>query len=645
MLQKQDIDVVKDTVEALPVGVWRFEGHIGERIDRVALARLTTQEAWDSLYHQTENAFRAREDDRSHRPKGVWRGEFWGKYILGVIGACRYYDDSAVRERIRNGVDGLLSTQDPDGYIGTYRDTRYYGPNTWNIWCRKYTLWGLLEAWKLLGDDSILEGAVRLTDHLMGELGPDGDDIIRTGQFNGLPSTSILKPVIDLYRATGEARYLSFARYIADQWSRHPDGPPDLFNRGLAGEPIHTWFPNPAGWAKSYEFISCVEGMIELYRVTGKGDYLQSAQNIHRLLIAWERNPVGGVSFNDKFSGARFLANSVTEVCDTVYWNRLSFQLFRLTGDVAYLDEIERGLYNGLLCGVATNGTWALRRFRLSHVHVPAHRHFIEGHQCCVDNAPRGLFQATQSAVLRDDAGVRIGMYEPGRGTVTLPSGTELRLSIRGDFMDSGEVTVEVDPEQPEVFSLSLRMPFWSRSTEVRVGNRPVDAETRDSWLRIEREWRPGESISVRFDLAPRLEHFDPSVFSEDDPVTVWHREMWSRIAFMGDEGEPHATDGIKPLSVEHCLKQAPAAMVFRGPAALARDVRLGDRDVFGALPQAFASTDSIRLEPQTAPGGVRRAYVLRWTGGEPIRLCDFASAGNTWDDRSTFNTWLPLSE
>lgn len=68
---------------------------------------------------------------------GMWQGEFWGKWILAAIAAYRYYEDDGLREFIDSAAKGLISTQDASGYIGTYSNSSFYGPGTWNIWCRK----------------------------------------------------------------------------------------------------------------------------------------------------------------------------------------------------------------------------------------------------------------------------------------------------------------------------------------------------------------------------------------------------------------------------------------------------------------------------------------------------------------------------
>jgi DUF1680 family protein len=623
-----------DVVRPLPLGNWRFRGFLGERMDCLAEARLISDDAWARIYPETEDAFRQREDDRSHPGRGVWRGEFWGKCILSAIAACRYYSSEELRRRVEQAVKGLLSTQDDNGYIGTYYDSQFFGTNTWNIWGRKYTLWGLVEAWQLLGDESILTAACRFVDHLMTEVGPGGHEIIQTGQFCGLPSTSILQPVLMLYRATGNERYLGFANYIVDQWTRHPQGIPDILRQGLSGAPVHTWFPHPEAWAKSYEFISCVEGLVELYRITGVSEYLEAAKNIHAVLVEWERAPVGSVSFNDKLVGSRYLINTVAEICDAVYWNRLSFQLFQLTGDLGYIEELERTLYNALVCGLKPDGTWALRRLRLSHEHIPATNHFLKHHQCCTDNLPRGFFQAAEAALLADDDGLYVALYSAGQGSITLPSGNSAGLTIDGDFLDDEQVTLKLSLQSPETFALRLRAPAWSAATKVLVNGRESYSGVPGTWVTLRRRWQPGDSLTISFKMGLRYERFAAERLRPDDPLIAWHVKQWASMGFI-DQGRQ-----ISNVSASDALPHQEAIMFFRGPIALARDIRLGEAGIFTPLTEDDLGCAQQSIRPSQPPEGVWKAYDVDLGSGKTIRLCDFASAGNTWDQQSLFTAW-----
>lgn len=62
--------------DPVPLGSVRWRGHLGERLDLISRARITSPVAWERLYPETEDAFRLREDDRDHPRAGQWRGEF-----------------------------------------------------------------------------------------------------------------------------------------------------------------------------------------------------------------------------------------------------------------------------------------------------------------------------------------------------------------------------------------------------------------------------------------------------------------------------------------------------------------------------------------------------------------------------------------
>ncbi|OPZ16691.1 MAG: hypothetical protein BWZ10_01367 [candidate division BRC1 bacterium ADurb.BinA364] len=625
---------------------WRFGGFLGERIDTVLRARILDPQAREAILGEAVEAFRKRVDDRLAPNAGFWQGEFWGKYSLAAIAAQRYTGDADLRDSLIRAADDLLATQDPSGYIGTYFDSSFVlsreGKINWNVWCRKYTLWGLLEIYDMAGEARHLHAARRLMDHLMSEVGPGKVEIVRTGVLAGLPSTSLLTPVVMLYRRTADERYLKYAEYIVEQWSRGVGGPPDILRKGLAGAPVHEWFPEPEKWAKSYEFISCVEGLVDMYRVTGREDYRRCAVAIYDNLRRWERSPAGGISFNDKFVGSNRLINVLSEICDAVYWSRLSFQLLLLTGEPRYADEIERTLCNALLAAASPDGRWGLRRLRFSHEHVPAPQHCrLEHHQCCVDNLPRGLMLAADAALLADARGVYVALYGAGSGEAALPSGRRMRVSIEGRYPDDGAVAVRLRLSQPETFALRLRVPEWSRRTQAsgpdgaRLEARPGE------WLSVEREWRDGDCVALEFDMRPRLVRFDDRALDAGDPLVQLSIGQWAGMRNMLPGAPPHT------LEPEEARPHAPALLVERGPILLARDERLGGGgSIYESLPAA-AAAEPPRLEPIEAPPGIHAAYKAGFAGMDrAIRLCDFASAGNGWDRRKgEFNVWMTVRE
>ena len=626
--------------------MWHFKGQIGKYLDNISEQRILNAENWMDIYPETEEAFLLREDDKLYPDWGQWRGEFWGKYILSAIEAYRYYQVDDLRIRIESAVKGLISKQDSNGYIGTYKDSGFLIGNNWNVWSRKYTLWGLLASWELLGHDYILDAAVKFTNHLMGEVGPGATPIIETGNFYGMPSSSILEPIVMLYNATGMVKYLDYAKYIVNQWSQHPEGLPDILNKGLAGAPVHNWFEHkdPYQWGKGYEFTSCVEGLVELYKVTGEEKYLTASKNIYAALAEWERTPVGSVSFNDKYVGSAGLINTVAEICDAVYWNRLSYKLFHLTGEVKYMDEIEKTLYNSLLCAFNPEGDWGLRRLRMSHIHIPAQNHFLQNHQCCTDNLPRGLFQAAEMALMERKGEVLLNLFEAGSGELRLPSGNRFGLKLEGDFMNAEPLTAFISVDREEKFALTIRNPKWSNHTLVEVNGISNGFDKSEDWIRIYRNWSEGDEITIHFDLKIRYDFFDTSKVTTCNNHIKFYNDEWAKLKFAGGSNPANNErfSHIVSLSESEALPHRPAVGLGYGPMVLSRDVRITGPDIFSPINLPI-NPNSIKVSKILSPPDIRLALELDLRSGQIIRFCDFSSAGNSWSKKSLFNTWCIL--
>ncbi len=631
----------------LASGEWQFDGHLGDYIDNIATNRILDTTNWKSIYPETEDAFGLKEDDKNYPKSGQWRGEFWGKYMLSVIAAAKYYKSDELKERIAVAVQGLLSHMDENGYLGTYAHSDFVVGNNWNVWSRKYTLWGLLESWELLQNPEILDAAKKFTNQLISEVGPGKVDIIRTGNFYGMPSTSILYPIVKLYNATGEKKYLDYAKYIVKQWEQHPDGLPDILNNGLRKKPVHTWFPQTDSykWAKGYEFTSCVEGLVELYKVTRTEDYLKAAKNIHEVLVKYERTPVGSVSFNDKFIGSAGLINTLSEICDVVYWNRLSFELYTLTGENKYVEEMERSLYNSLLCAFNKEGTWGLRRLRTSNIHIPATNHFLNHHQCCTDNLPRGLFQAAEFALMkRNDNEIYLALFNEGTGDILLKN-KKVRFAIKGDFVSESKINTTISLDKPMSFELHIRVPSWSNKTSFKINNKVYSNQVTNNWMVIDREWNNGDCIEIMFDIQLRWETFKPELFDSTFHSIDYYNKEWAKMKFGIGSYELNNSiyKHVIALNNSDALPQQKALTFFYGPIALSRDIRVSGEDIFSPIAEP-KNIDKISVKLIDAPADIWKVFEVVDEGNDQIiRFCDFSSAGNTWDKNSLFNTWCIL--
>ena len=160
-----------------PVKQIKIAGYIGQRIDDCITHRVKAQDV-DHLV----------EPFRHHEETSRWQSEFWGKWIQGAIASYRYNRDSELYVIIKDAAEKLMATQQPSGYIGNYAPG--YQLQQWDIWGRKYTSLGLIAWYDLSGDKKALDAACRLIDHLMTQVGPGKVNIVETGNYVGMPSSS-----------------------------------------------------------------------------------------------------------------------------------------------------------------------------------------------------------------------------------------------------------------------------------------------------------------------------------------------------------------------------------------------------------------------------------------------------------------------
>ncbi|MCX6366785.1 MAG: glycoside hydrolase family 127 protein [Armatimonadetes bacterium] len=583
-----------DTLHTLPHATAHFTGYLGQRIADCIGNRVMAQALEPIL-----EPFRTRTESNA----GHWRCEYWGKWLTSAVLAYQLAPSSEHRAVLDRGVVGLLETQSTDGYIGTYTETAHLG--IWDVWGRKYTLLGLLAYHDLTGDKAALTAAQRVADHLMGEapigrinLGDTGIDVLK-----GLAPTSILEAFVQLYRATSDAKYLEFAQSIVAGWSVptafNPAGM-RLLEDALAGVP-----PEQINSPKAYEMMSCFEGVCELYRETGAARLREALLAFAESILVHERMAHGGAGNHELWCegvrGQTEVLEQPGETCVTVTWMKLCLHLLRLTGDPKWADELELSLYNALLGAMTPDGRWWAYNAPLIGQRVASHcQHADVGLSCCVANGPRGLLLTPQWALMGTQDGIVVNLYAPGIFTV----GEGFTLEISGDYPRTDTVTLTLRLEAPRPLTLSLRIPAWSQKTHLCAAGEHVSCEP-GAYAQIERLWQPGDTVTLTLDLRGQV------------------------------------------LSAP---RGAPSVAVRRGPILLALDDRLVPDETLAARLEPD-SEGFVTLTPHEAPEGfwmvfdapfaVRPSHFFHHHTRQ-IPLCDYASAGTSWEITNSFRTWIP---
>lgn len=543
----------------------RLQGVVGNKANRLFENRLLSKKARGDIFDEAVNAFRTCWDDK-HPDKpnaGYWQGEYWGKTMLSHCAYARYSGDADEVAFIHAKARELVEKfQRPNGYLSTYeREDNVFGFN-WNVWSRKYTTWALLEAYDLTGDKTLLDAAARIIDHLAAQLKRLNVPLAKTGFFAGIPSMSILKPVVLLAERTGEKRFMDFAREIVADNERADGRVPNLVANAFSDKPVHKWYPNPHDWAKAYEMMSVVEGLIAFSRATGEVRPFEAAKRIFDKLAKDEMNGVWSVGFHDHFVGARAYPNAMSESCDVIHWMRLCRFLYEATRDTRYLDLWERAFLNAFMAGVFRDGRWGTHDVR-GH----GKRH-LQGmfevsmlyHFCCIANAPRGFCDYADLALekLSDDS-YNINFYTDGEYCIG-----GVRFKVSGNYPVAERVTVRIT--SPRAVSVGLRLPGDFSLTLCGA----TSQKTGDGRLAV--SVPAGETVlELAFDMPVKVERWRTDLPQE--PSIVKYQKKHFELAWCNQE-------------MGGFTRTEPGVRVFKGPLLLAKCMLVGDADkeVFGDI-------------------------------------------------------------
>ena len=614
---------VKDKVRLAHLSDVTLDGAVGVRCDRFLFDRVTGEFAVKEILGEAESFFDTKFDDElSH---GLWRGEFWGKQIISACEAFRYKKDEALKEKIRLSAYKVMSFQRQDGYLSTYRDSENIFPANpeitrveigwasrfnWNIWGQKYTLWGLIECALLLEDEKILESAEKMADFIVNQINGLGIRMKDAGVMDGMVSCSILRPLLVLYRLTAKESYFDLCCDIIKEWDRDDGEKPNLIANALSDKAPAHWYDEYDWFAKTYEMLSCFEGIIEMYRITGEKRLFDACEGFYRQLVKYERCIFGSVGHCAIFGDGAKYAESGTEICDAVHWMRFCREMYIVTGQGKYAQQIEETFVNAFLAGVYEDGKTGAFMVRSHGQHRYATIDCSTKYQnCCLNNIARGFMCAVQSVCGEDEAGYYVNTYVPHSAKF----GTALIHTDEGYF-DKGSVTVTVrNPGRGK--KLFLYIPSWSKQTEIYVCGEKKVVNLR------------GEYYCVSLDADTRIRIvFDMSCEIVDMPVTLGELEQTNR----------HVLRWIDPdngICNRELLLKTPKSYIRRGAVILARSKKIGNSQeemfgedtVFGK--NAVCTAVSIRHDLTLC---LCRVIIDDGQNVREFLMCDYASSSNS---------------
>jgi uncharacterized protein len=212
-------------------------------------------------------------------------------------------------------------------------------------------------------------------------------------------------------------------------------------------------------------------GMADVAAMSGDNAYVHALDQIWENVVDRKLYVTGGIGALGKgeaFGADYELPNmsAYNETCaavGNVFWNQ---RMFLLRGDSKYIDVLERTLYNGLISGVSLDGKTYFYPNPLES-NGQHQRSPWFGVACCPGNITRFMPSLPGYVYAERQDTLYVNLFMSNAADVSLDNGRKLRVIQDTRYPWSGDVRISIDPEQPGTFAVKLRIPGWARNQAV----------------------------------------------------------------------------------------------------------------------------------------------------------------------------------
>jgi hypothetical protein len=482
--------------------------------------------------------------------EGWERAPYW---LDGVIPLAWLLDDAALKKRITNHVDYIVAHQRPDGW---------YGPYPLDAVAKRYDMWAILLANKMLTQYHEATGDARVLDAVEKSLRAMYDGLDRTplyawGKFRWFEG---LIPAFHVYEHRPKPWLLDLARKLRAQGVDY----------AVLYETEDIKVPSPRRglwkWTKHVVNAGMAPKAAALsWRLDRRDADRAFATQMIEILDGYHGQVTGMFSGDECLAGRNPLQG--TELCAVVEFMYSLEHLFATFGNPSFADRLERVAFNALPAAIAPDMWSHQYDQQVNQVQCtinPEHGWSSNGPEsnlfglepnygCCTSNMHQGWPKfASHLWMQTPDGGLVAAAWAPCRVDTRLRD-VPVTVAVDTEYPFRESVALAVTPARAARFPLLLRVPSWAEDARVRVGSGAEQPMTPGTLHRIEREWSGTTNITVRFPMRPVISvRYNEALAVERGPLVYSLRlgEQWTRVnADKPHRALPHADFEVRPTT------------------------------------------------------------------------------------------------
>ena len=449
---------------------------------------------------------------------GRWTEANLYKFMEAISYSLAVHPDRQLERRLDEIISAIGAAQGEDGYIHAHITLNNLTP--WGDLYHQhdgYVSGHLYEAavahFRVTGKLSLLQIACRSADqayrHFLAEKNP------------GFPGHAEIElGLVELYRVTGQKRYLELAREFIERRGGNPGKecpryPCEYFQDDV---PIRR---QNAVRGHAVRAIFFATGVADVALETGDPDMRAAAERLwasaakRRMYIT---GSIGARKKHEAFADDYVLPNEgYTESCAVCGMADFAHRMFLLKADAHCADVLERTLYNGILHGISLDGKSFYYRNPLTDKDHPRGNNWC----CCPPNLSRTLMKIGRYAYAHGDDDIYVNLYIAGSAEISLRS-NKVTLTGKTEYPWEPKVRIVVDPAKEDKFTIKLRIPAWCENAALKLNAAEIEKPlVRSGYAVLNRTWKSGDLIELELPMPVRRIEAHPQVKADNGRVAI----------------------------------------------------------------------------------------------------------------------------
>jgi DUF1680 family protein len=302
---------------------------------------------------------------------------------------------------------------------------------------------------------------------------------------------SLSESYIDIYKLTGDKKYLEWAKRLNDL-------------RIL--DPLSEGKDMLAGWHANCQ-IQKNPGFESVYRYTGEKKYTDAARFFWKTVTADHTWIFGGNSTTEHFFpkadfDRRVQMNGGAESCNSVNMLRLTEALYEDYAEPEKIDFYEQVLINHLLGAYEPERGMIAYMTKVQPGGFKTHSTEYDSFWCCTGTGLESPAKFQKMIYAYDDEALYVNLFIPS----TLHwKDKGVKLTQKTKIPDEEQTALELQLDEPKELTLKIRHPHWVEAGRMKIsvnGESSVTENDRPSqFVAIKRQWKSGDKIVVQLPM------------------------------------------------------------------------------------------------------------------------------------------------